>query len=151
MGVIKAKNSAGEWVSVASAEATTIHNELIGDLKVAYEVYTYGNRKNYIDLSKYVGVGNDFIIFPSIAVHANDGAATRYYWRKSLGGTKLFPQGTPATSKIGADALGDLFDITTPENISIEFDENTRILTLTDDTYHYFRDWVIIYAGIKEA
>ena len=67
MGVIKAKNSNGEWVNVA--EATTITNELVGDLQVVYEGYGYGNRKNYIDLSKYVGVGNDFIIFPSVALH----------------------------------------------------------------------------------
>lgn len=147
MGVMKVKNSNGEWVNVA--EATT--NELVGDLKVVFEGYAYGNRKNYIDLSKYVDVGNDFIILPSIAERANEGAATRFYWRKSLGSTKLFPQGTPATSAISADALGDLFNITTTLNISIEFDENTRILTLTDDTYHYFRSWVIIYAGVKEA
>ena len=144
MATMKAKNSAGEWVEVTSAG-------LMGELKVAYEKYTYGNRKNYINLSKYVDVGNDFIILPSIAERADEGADSRYYWRKSLGSTKLFPQGSPPDSLIGADALGDLFNINTTLNISIEFDENTRILTLIDDTYHYFRDWVIIYAGIKEA
>ena len=144
MATMKAKNSAGEWVDIGLAG-------LMGDFKVVYEKYTYGNRKNYIDLSKYIGVGNDFIILPSIAERADEGAASRYYWRKSLGDNRLFPQGNPPSSLVGADALGDLFNINTTLNISIEFDENTRILTLTDDTYYYFRDWVIIYGGIKEA
>lgn len=60
MGVIKAKNSAGEWVNVASAEATTIHNELIGDLKSvvvkAKDAYTF-------DLSAYIQPESKFLFF----------------------------------------------------------------------------------------
>lgn len=152
MGVIKAKNSAGEWVNVASAEATTIHNELMGDLKMATEEFTWGNRSNSIDLSKYVGADNDFFLI--LALHS--------YGTASLSQTSVFAwhrTNNATTGSLLLDTVGrtqtsltdGIFATSAGSNVTFTYDENTQIFTLNDDTYKYIYEFTILYAGVKEA
>ena len=72
MAILKAKNTSGEWVNIANAEATTITNELVGDIKVitvkAKDQYTY-------DLSEYVGSNSNFLFFFKSTTNSSVSAA----------------------------------------------------------------------------
>ena len=146
MGVIKAKNSAGEWVNVASAEATTIHNELTGDLKSVNIEVPYGTESNTLDLSKYVNGSDDFFIIVGVTTTRNQGTEQLFAWWREDGKTRTLV----SQLAYGQHAnLNGIFPVTTA--LSFSYDEATGILTMNDDTYHYIENALLFYTGVKEA
>ena len=150
MSVIKAKNSAGEWVNVASAEATTITNELAGIMKVAY--INSADQVSY-DLSEYVQPNDNFILF-FICGHTNTSSV-----------------GDPVSAFLHLDEIREVTNVTTKStfyslpNIHdvFEVSDDNELYTYTEDTgiFKYNRptsDYssvgskaILFYTGIKEA
>lgn len=147
MATIKVKNSAGEWETVASAEATTITNEIMGIFKMETVEYSYGEHKQSLDLSEYVGANDNFIIILELSGSKNDGTKSYFLWHKEDGGNLIpaqsYPTGTSLTNGIFRPVAGT--------DVSVSYDEATQIFTLTDDTYKWIYSFTILYAGIKEA
>jgi hypothetical protein len=149
MGVIKAKNSAGEWVNVASAEATTIHNELMGIFKMETVEYGWGEHKQSLDLSTYVGANDNFIIILELSSSKNDGTSNYFLWHKEDGLDHALPfrasgaNSTSLTNGIFAEVSGS--------DVSVSYDETAQTLSLIDDTYKWIYSFTILYAGVKEA
>lgn len=145
MALMKVKNGAGEWVGVADSN-------LMGDFKMATEEFTYGNRSNSIDLSKYVGADNDFFLI--LALHTSGTASltqtTVFAWHRTNNATEgsLLPETAGRTQTNLTDGI---FAPSSGVNVIFTYDENTQIFTLTDDTYKYIYEFTILYAGLKEA
>ncbi len=148
MGVIKAKNSAGEWVNVASAEATTITNELMGDLRMETVEYGWGQHKQSLDLSPYIGAADNFIIILAVSQYQNDGIKNCFLWHKEDGLDHAIPQRSNSSS---TSLTNGIFAEVSGADISVSYDETTQIFTLTDDTYKWIYSFTILYAGVKEA
>ena len=151
MGVIKAKNSAGEWVNVASAEATTIHNELIGDLKMAVvtakDAYTF-------DLSQYVEPDSNFLFFfkstTNSTISAQGGemyvlekigeTARKAYWNTNMSQMGWW-------TYVGDVTLTDLF----PNDWKFEGTWNNDARTLTFPKTGASSYGLLLYCDVKEA
>lgn len=147
MATIKVKNAAGEWETVASAEATTITNEIMGVFKMETVGYSWGQHKQSLDLSPYVGVNDNFIIILAISQDKNDGNTSYFLWHKEDGGNLIPAQSYPTSTSL----TNGIFRPVAGTNVSVSYDEATQIFTLTDDTYKWIYSFTILYAGIKEA
>lgn len=147
MAVIKAKNTAGEWVNVASAEATTITNEIMGELRMKTVDLGYGKHKQSLDLSEYVGANDNFIIILALSSSQNDGNKSYFLWHKEDGGNLIPSLGSPTSTSL----TNGIFRPVAGNNVTISYDENTQTLTVTDDTYKWIYSFTILYAGVKEV
>lgn len=147
MGVIKAKNSAGEWVNVANAEAT-ITNEFVGDLRMETVEYGWGQHKQSLDLSPYVGANDNFIIILELSSSKNDGTTGCYLWHKEDGLDHVLPQRNNSSS---TSLTNGIFAEVSGSDVSVSYDETTQTFSLIDDTYKWIYSFTILYAGVKEA
>lgn len=144
MATLKAKNNTGEWETVADVSAVT--TEIIGDLKM--EIGDIGGEvKSYIDLSKYVGPNDNFVLILAIAENKSGASPAYFIWHKADGGN-LTPHKPYPTS---VSLTNGIFKYTAGNDVPVSYDENTQIFTLNDDTYKYIRSFTILYAGVKEA
>lgn len=158
MGVIKAKNSAGEWVNVASAEATTIHNELTGELKTAVIQYT-SNELSY-DLSPYVKANESFILFfvceyDIVGGRPTNTGANYVYALNHIGDNVYIGGLNHSGSNWRVDDIGDVItqDMTNWEEY-FTWDEANRVLTFVRPMYSYNSmgdKALLLYTGVKEA
>lgn len=149
MGVIKAKNSAGEWVNVASAEATTITNEIVGELKTAVitakDAYTF-------DLSDYVAPGDNFIFFFKSTTNSSVSAGElcvlekigetvrKAHWNTNMVGMGWW-------SSKNDVVMTDLF----PDDWNFEGTWDDATCTLTFPTYGASSYGLLLYTDVKEA
>ena len=150
MGVIKAKNSAGEWVNVASAEATTITNELTGELKIASKEIAYADQKNSIDLSEYISGNEEFMIYFATATSKSQSNSEPHIWLKSEGTGVIRNLGN-LQALYSEAVFNTLFPKDTSAGFTISYDEDTKVLTIVDDTYYYITSFTLLYTGVKEA
>ena len=141
MATMKVKNAAGEWVDVSTSK-------LFGELKTDTVEWGYGKHQKYIDLSQYVGYGDDFIIVLGVSTYQDDGTVNHFGWQKSSGLDHLLPFDS---SLDGTKIIGNIFREKAGSNVTISYDEDTRIFTLTDDTYEWIYEYTILYSGLKEA
>lgn len=148
MATIKVKNAAGEWETVASAEATTITNELTGILNAVDIAVPYGSETNTLDLSQYVSAGDDFFIIFGVTTTKNQGTENVFAWWKKDG--KLRTVRGTLTSTTHA-SLNAVFPTYTGGSIPIFYDEATGIFSMNDDTYKFIENALLFYTEIKEA
>lgn len=147
MAVIKAKNTAGEWVNVASAEATTITNDIMGTFNSVNISVPYGTETNTLDLSEYINPGNDFFIILGVTSSRNQGTEQLFAWWKKDGKVRTI-RGAMTTGLHAS--FNDIFPKYSG-TLPLSYDDATGILTMDDDTYKYIENAVLFYAGIKEA
>ena len=158
MAVIKAKNTAGEWVNVASAEATTITNEIMGTLKTAVIPYTTDTLS--YDLSPYVKENDEFILFFVCEFDVNAGNAT------STGANKIYSfnhiGGVASVGALNSSAnwrVKSLSDVLSSFNADKQakyftWDEATRVLTFIRPLNNYSSmgdKALLLYCDVKEA
>lgn len=151
MGVIKAKNSAGEWVSVAGTQSTEITN-FLGNLdsaivKIKTNAYAY-------DLSQYIKSDDNFLLFfkctTNSSISASGGglfilekvgdSVRKAQWNDNVSDMGWFNN----ANELGLSTLfkdGWLFDGT--------WDNDT--CTLTFPTYGASSCAILLYAKVKEA
>lgn len=151
MGIIKAKNNNGEWVNVASAEATSITNEFIGDLKSvvikAKDAYTF-------DLSAYIQPESKFLFF----FKSTTNSSTQYsggemFVLEKIGETARKASWNQNEADMGwwntasDPELKDLF----PDDWLFEgtWDNDARILTFPKTGASTYG--ILLYCDVKEA
>lgn len=144
MATMKVKNGNGEWVN---AEVTTITNEIMGVFKMETVEYGWGEHKQSLDLSEYVGANDNFIIILALSDSQNDGTKSYFLWHKEDGGNLIPSSSSPTSTSL----TNGVFRPVAGTNVSVSYDEATQIFTLTDDTYKWIYSFTILYAGIKEA
>lgn len=151
MGIIKTKNSNGEWVNVASAEATTITNELIGDLRVEkiqpFPHSTITKNDSAFDLSPYIGENDNFMIFFTTNSGVGGSGCIPLVYIKSDGKLRRLHD----KNTLQMYSLNDLFILSSQCEVS--YDASTRIFDVvmqepSDEVY--MNAW-LFYPAIKEA
>lgn len=150
MATIKVKNSAGEWETVASAEATTITNELTGEFKMAF-IEDEADTVSY-DLSAYIQPNENFILFfvceyDSAATGANPISA--YLHLDDYTGVTNLSHDAYYT----VDSLHDVFEVADHADL-YTYDEDTRIFKFNRPVGNYNSvggKAILFYTGIKEA
>lgn len=158
MAVIKAKNTAGEWVNVASADATTITNEIIGMLKTAVIPYTTDTLS--YDLSPYVKENDEFILFFVCEFDVNTENATptganNIYGFNHIGGVASVGV-LDSSANWRVESLNDVLG-SFNANIQAKYftwDEATRVLTFIRPLHNHSSmgdKALLLYTGIKEA
>lgn len=151
MATLKAKNAAGEWVEVSSAEATTITNEIVGELKTAVikakDAYTF-------DLSDYVSPEDNFLLFFKSTTNSTIAAqggelfvlekigetARKAYWSTNLAQMGWW-------TWVGDVLLTDLF----PDGWKFEGTWDDAACTLTFPETGASTYGILLYTGVKEA
>lgn len=145
MAMIRAKDSNGTWMPVATATSLTIDNGPRGEFKSVNIEVPYGTETNTLNLSGYVTGSNDFFIILGVTTSKN-GSEELFAWWRSEGKTRKIVNTLPYGQHAN---LNGIF----PVNTSVEFsyDEATGILTLSDDTYKFIENALLFYVDVKEA
>lgn len=143
MAIVKAKNSVGEWVEVAT-------QELIGEFKFVFIAPTNLDGKSgneALDLSAYVQPNSDFMLVFRTSVYSSGQAQPQVYIH-SDGTARQF---TGVTANLtGLDTLTSVFPASTQlSDDLLHYDEDTRIFTISGGSVGqgFLSNVLLIYAG----
>lgn len=175
MGVIKAKNSAGEWVNVASADTVTIEGST-SDAGLYIDVIqaikdTNGNYTSF-DLTKYKDCNRYFLIYSGDVIKTTSGDQyimfaydSNYPDEESAYGMNVDQAFMGASFDGGVTDFieKDVYNTTMAvfrriSSIGSSYAPSTDIVSgkvidniFTQENYRFGKNAIVIYAGVKEA